>query len=109
MGNFNRFGGFGGGMNMQNMIKQAQKMQAEMQKKQDELAQTEVIGTSAGGMVEVVATGKNEIKAVRIKPEAVDPDDVEMLEDLVMAAIRDAQNKVNELSKNSMGDFGGLM
>ena len=87
MAGFNRFGG---GMNMQNMIKQAQKMQAEMERKNQELAETELVGASGGGMVEVVITGKNQIRAVRIKKEAVDPDDVEMLEDLVMAAIKDA-------------------
>ncbi len=108
MAGFNRFGGFGGGANMQNMIRQAQKMQAEMQKKNEELANTELIGASGGGMVEVVITGKNEIKAVRIKPEAVDPDDVEMLEDLVMAAIKDAQNKVAQISKDMLGPMGSF-
>lgn len=106
MAGFNRFGGGFGG-NMQNMLRQAQKMQAEMEKKQQELAQTELIGASGGGMVEVVITGKNEIKAVRIKKEAVDPEDVEMLEDLVMAAIKDAQTKANNLSKDTMGMMGG--
>ena len=106
MAGFNRFGGGFGG-NMQNMIRQAQKMQAEMEKKQEELANTELIGASGGGMVEVVITGKNEIKAVRIKKEAVDLDDVEMLEDLVMAAIKDAQTKANALSKETMGMMGG--
>jgi len=109
MSGFNRFGGgFGGGMNMQSMIKQAQKMQAEMQKKNEELANTEIIGSSAGAMVEVVITGKNEIKAVKIKKEAVDPDDVEMLEDLVMAAIRDAQSKVSQLNKDALGPMGAF-
>ncbi|MBR4002877.1 MAG: YbaB/EbfC family nucleoid-associated protein [Clostridia bacterium] len=108
MAGFNRFGGgFGGGANMQNMIRQAQKMQQEMLKKQEELANTEVIGASGGGMVEVVITGKNEIKAVRIKKEAVDPDDVEMLEDLIMAAIKDAQSQVAQLSKDALGPMGG--
>ena len=107
MSGFHRFGGGGFGGNMQNMIRQAQKMQAEMERKQEELAQTELIGASGGGMVEVVITGKNEIKAVRIKKEAVDPDDVEMLEDLVMAAIKDAQTKASNLSKETMGMMGG--
>ena len=107
MAGFNRFGGFGGGANMQNMIRQAQKMQAEMEKKNEELANTELIGASGGGMVEVVITGKNEIRAVRIKKEAVDPDDVEMLEDLVMAAIKDAQTKASQLSKDALGPMGG--
>ena len=108
MAGFNRFGGFGGGENMQNMIRQAQKMQQEMAKKQEELANTEIIGASGGGMVEVVITGKNEIKAVRIKPEAVDPDDVEMLEDLIMAAIKDAQTKATQLSKDALGPMGAF-
>ena len=107
MAGYNRFGGFGGGANMQNMIRQAQKMQQEMQKKQEELANTEIIGASGGGMVEVVITGTNEIKAVRIKPEAVDPDDVEMLEDLIMAAIKDAQTKASNLSRDTLGAMGG--
>jgi len=101
---FNKMqGGFGGGMNMQNMIKQAQRMQVDMERKKQELAQTELIGASGGGMVEVVITGANEIKAVRIKKEAVDEGDVEMLEDLVMAAIKDAQSKAHELSKSTLG------
>ena len=108
MAGYNRFGGFGGGANMQNMIRQAQKMQQEMQKKQEELANTEIIGASGGGMVEVVITGRNEIKAVRIKKEAVDPDDVEMLEDLVMAAIKDAQSKVAQLNKEALGPMGAF-
>lgn len=102
MSGFNRFGG---GMNMQNMLKQAQKMQADMERKKQELAETELVGVSGGGMVEVTISGTNEIKSVRIKPEAVDPDDVEMLEDLVLSAIRDAQNKATELSNSSLGAF----
>lgn len=108
MAGFNRFGGFGGGANMQSMIRQAQKMQQEMERKNQELAETELIGASGGGMVEVVITGKNEIKAVRIKKEAVDPDDVEMLEDLIMAAIKDAQTKATNLSKEALGPMGGF-
>ena len=101
-------GSFGGGANMQNMIRQAQKMQQEMERKNQELAETELVGASGGGMVEVVITGKNEIKAVRIKKEAVDPDDVEMLEDLIMAAIKDAQTKATNLSKEALGPMGGF-
>lgn len=104
MSGFNRFGG--GGMNMQNMLRQAQKMQADMERKKQELAETELVGKSGGDMVEVTISGTNEINAVRIKREAVDPDDVEMLEDLVLSAIRDAQNKAKELSNSSLGGFG---
>jgi DNA-binding YbaB/EbfC family protein len=75
-------GGFPGGMNMQNMMKQAQQMQARMQQMQDELEQKEVEASAGGGVVKVVATGKKEIKSIEISPEAVDPDDVEMLQDL---------------------------
>jgi len=108
MARFGGMGGFGGG-NMQNMIRQAQKMQADLERKNAELAETELVGASGGGMVEVVITGKNVIKGIRIKPEAVDPDDVEMLEDLVMAAINDAQIKAENLSRDVMGPLGGAL
>ncbi len=101
------FGGGFGGANMQNMIRQAQKMQEEMQRKSEELDDAEVIGTCSGNMVEVVCSGKGQIKAVRIKPEAVDPDDVEMLEDLITAAINDAQAQADKLRKDTLGPMGG--
>ena len=101
------FGGGFGGANMQNMIRQAQKMQEEMQRKNEELEEAEVIGACSGNMVEVVCSGKGQIKAVRIKPEAVDPDDVEMLEDLVTAAINDAQAQAEKLKKDTLGPMGG--
>ena len=101
------FGGGFGGANMQNMIRQAQKMQEEMQRKNAELEDAEVIGTCSGNMVEVVCTGKGVIKAVRIKPEAVDPEDVEMLEDLITAAINDAQSQAEKLKNDILGPMGG--
>ena len=101
--------GFGGGMNMQSLMKQAQKMQAEMQEKmekaQEELENTTLTGTSGGGMVEVDCTGLKKITAVRIKPEIVDPDDVEMLEDLIIAGVNDAIAKADELEKSLKGDM----
>lgn len=100
-------GGFGGG-NMQNLMKQAQKMQQEMAKAQEELENAEVTGSAAGGLVEVRVNGKNEFLGISIKPEAVDPDDVEMLEDLITAAMNDAKAKADELSKNKMGAFGAM-
>ena len=103
---YNKFGGFGGGMNVQNMIKQAQRMQAEMEKKQEELADTVLTGVSGGGMVEVTITGKKDITGIKIDPQVVDPDDVEMLEDLVLGAIKDAQSKADNLSKDALGGFG---
>lgn len=100
-------GGFGGG-NMQNLMKQAQKMQQEMAKAQEELENAEVTGSAAGGLVEVRVNGKNEFLGISIKPEAVDPDDVEMLEDLITAAMNDAKAKADVLSKNKMGAFGAM-
>ena len=100
-------GGFGGG-NMQNLMKQAQKIQQEMAKAQEELENAEVTGSAAGGLVEVRVNGKNEFLGISIKPEAVDPDDVEMLEDLITAAMNDAKAKADELSKNKMGAFGAM-
>lgn len=101
--------GFGGGMNMQSLMKQAQKMQAEMQEKMEkaneELQSTELTGTSGGGMVEVTCNGNKKILSIKIKPEIVDPDDVEMLEDLVTAAINEALSKADELEKSLKGDM----
>lgn len=97
------FGGFGGGgFNMQQMMRQAQKMQEQMAKAQEELAELSVTGSAGGGMVEITLSGKRDVEAVVIKPEAVDPDDVEMLEDLVAAAIGDALAKVAEKEKEIM-------
>ena len=101
MARFGGMGGFGGG-NMQNMIRQAQKMQADLGRKNAELAETELVGASGGGMVEVVITGKNVIKGIRIKPEAVDPDDVEMTEDLVIAVINECLRQVTELRNEKL-------
>lgn len=102
-------GGFGGGMNMQAMMKQAQKLQQDMLKAKEELAELEVTGSAGGGLVEVTITCDMNVSAVKIKPEAVDPDDIEMLEDLVVAAFNDAQNKAKEESDKRMGAFGGLI
>ena len=101
--------GFGGGMNMQNLMKQAQKMQAEMQEKmekaQEELEHTVLTGTSGGGMVEVSCTGTKKITEIKIKPEIVDPDDIEMLEDLIVAGVYEAISKADELEKSLKGDM----
>ena len=92
------YGGFGGG-NMQQLMKQAQAMQRKLQEAQQELADSEVTGSAAGGMVEVTLTGDKTPVSVSIKPEAVDPDDVEMLEDMVLAALNDAMKQADDLSK----------
>ena len=93
-------GGFGGNMNIQNLMKQAQKMQSEMQEKlekaEEELANTTLTATAGGGMVEVKMNGKRELVALMIKPEVVDPDDIEMLEDLIIAAINDANKQIDK-------------
>ena len=107
------FGGMGGGMNMQAMIKQAQKMQQDMLKAQEEIAQMETEATAGGGAVKVVVTGTNTVKSLEIKPEVVDPDDIEMLQDLVVAAVNEACRLAQEKSENSMkavtGGMGGGM
>lgn len=97
---FNGFGG--GGFNMQQMMRQAQKMQEQMAKAQEELGELSVTGTAGGGMVEITLSGKREVESVSIKPEAVDTDDIEMLEDLIAAAFGDALKKVAEEEKRLM-------
>ena len=101
-------GGFGG-MNMNNLMKQAKKMQEEMQKSQEELSSKEFDATAGGGAISVKVTGEKVIKEIKIKPDVVDPDDVEMLEDLVLSAVNEALKKAEEASSNQMGKLtGGL-
>ncbi|MCR4740546.1 MAG: YbaB/EbfC family nucleoid-associated protein [Lachnospiraceae bacterium] len=103
-------GGFPGGMgmgNMNNLMKQAQKMQRQMEESQKQLEEQEFTITSGGGAVEISITGKKEITKVKISPDAVDPEDVEMLEDLIMAAVNEAIKKVDEASSNAMSRFSG--
>jgi DNA-binding YbaB/EbfC family protein len=96
--------------NMNDLMKQAQKMQEQLMEAQAAAAEQVIEGQAGGGVVKVTVTGGLEFQAVHIDPEAVDPDDVAMLEDLVLAAIHDAVAKVNELSQQAMGglDLGGL-
>lgn len=103
-------GGFPGGMgNMNNMMKQVQKMQRDMAKLQEEIEQRSVEASAGGGAVTVVANGKKEIQSITIKPEAVDPDDVEMLQDLIMAAVNEAIRQADEMISREMGKLtGGL-
>jgi len=91
--------------NMQNMMKQMQKMQKKMAEAQEELGEKTIEGTAGGGMVTVVVTGHKEIVEVKIKEEVVDPEDVEMLQDLVLAATNDALKKADELTNATMGQF----
>ena len=104
--------GFGGG-NMQSLMAQAQKMQKQMQEKmakaEEELNNAEITGTAGGGMVNVVVDGHKNVRSISIKPEVVDPEDVEMLEDLILAALNEANEKAEAMSSELKGDgFGGL-
>ena len=107
-------GGFPGGMpgNMNNLMKQAQKMQRQMEEAQRELEEKQVDATAGGGAVTVTVSGKKEVVSIKLSEEVVDPDDIEMLEDLIVAATNEALRKVDELSQNSMskltGGLGGL-
>ena len=103
------FGGFGGGGmgNMQNLMKQAQKMQEEMQKAQAELEETEVEGTSGGGLIKVTVTAKKVVKNISIDKNAVDNDDLTMLEDLIIAALNDAYDKADKVCNEKLGAYAG--
>ncbi len=105
-------GGFpGGGMpgNMANLMKQAQRMQRQMEEQQKELETKEFTATAGGGAVEVTVSGKREVTKVKLSEEVVDPDDIEMLEDLIVAATNEAMRKVEEETSAAMSKFtGGL-
>ena len=102
-------GGFGGGFNMQQLVKQAQKMQEDLEKAKQELIQTEFTAKSGGGMVEVVMTGDKKIKSITIRPEIVDPDDIEMLQDLIIAGVNDAIDQIEKVEKENTPSVPGLM
>lgn len=100
--------GMGGG-NMNNMLRQAQVMQENIQKKQAELEEREYVTSAGGGVVEVTVDGKHQIKAIGINPEVVDPEEIDMLEDLLMAAINEGMRKVDETTEQEMAQItGGL-
>ena len=109
MGKYKGFHGAGmnTNKNMNSVIKQAQKMQEEMEKVQEELEQKTVEASAGGGMIEVQANGKKEILSVKIKPEAVDPEDVETLEDLVMVAVNEALKKADDMMAEGMSAVTG--
>ncbi|MCP4745488.1 MAG: YbaB/EbfC family nucleoid-associated protein [Desulfobacteraceae bacterium] len=92
---------------MGNMMKQAQKLQSKMMKLQEELGDRTVETTAGGGMIKVVANGRNQIVSLNIEKEVVDPDDVEMLQDLVLAAVNDALTKAQEMVAGEMGKITG--
>ena len=104
----NQFGGFGG-PNMQQLMRQAQKMQEQMQKAQEELDAKVYEASAGGGMVSCKVSGTRELLELTIKPEAVDPDDVEMLQDMVIAAVNEAMRKADAEASASMSKLtGGL-
>ena len=96
-----------GGMNQMQMMKQAQKMQRQMEENQKALEEKEFTATAGGGAVEVTISGKKEVTKVKISEDAVDPDDVEMLEDLIMAATNEALRKVEDEAAKAMGKLAG--
>ena len=104
-------GGFQGGMpgNMNNLMKQAQKMQKQMEEQAKEMETKEVTASSGGGAVEVTVSGKKEVIKIKLSEEVVDPDDIEMLEDLIMAATNEALRKMDEMTSESLSKItGGL-
>ena len=102
----------GGQPNLQQLMQQAQKMQQQLAEAQAELAEAEVTGTAGGGLVTVTMTGGGEVRSVKIDPKAVDPDDIETLEDLVVAALANASENMRNLAEEKMGPLaqglGGL-
>ena len=103
------FGGRGGMGNMSQMLKQAQAMQAKMMQAQEELKQARVEGSAGGGMVSATVNGQGELLSVKLTPEVVNPDDIELLEDLILAAVSDAANKAREMMESRMGALTGGM
>jgi len=103
------FPGMGGGGNMSGLLKQAQKMQAEMARVQEELKDLTVSSSAGGGMVKVTMTGDYRLTEVTIDPEALDPDDIEMVQDTIVAAVNDAMTQAQELSEQKMGAITGGM
>ena len=102
------FGGFGGGNNMQALMQQAKRMQEEALKSKEELDSSVFEGTASGGLVKVEIDGKYDMVSVKIDPSVVDPEDVEMLEDLVVAAFNDAKTKADKMKEEKLGALGGL-
>ncbi len=98
----NNFGGFGGGPNMQQLMRQAQKLQEQMEKAQEELDVREYEATSGGGMVSVKVSGKREVLSLSINPQVIDPEDVDMLQDLILAAVNEALRKGEETRETEM-------
>ena len=103
------FNGMGNMGNMQGMMKKVQKMQAEMLKMQEELKTRTVETTVGGGALTIVANGKKEIESIKIKPEAIDPDDGEMLQDMIVSGVNEALRKIDEMTEREMSKITGGM
>jgi nucleoid-associated protein EbfC len=99
----------GGMPDMQQILEQAQKMQEQLMSAQEQLANAEATGSAGGGLVTAVVSGTGELKSVTIDPKVVDPEDVDTLSDLVVAAVRDASGKANKLASEAMGPLAGGM
>ena len=97
-------GGFGD-MNLNQLMKEAKKMQADIEKSQEELGSKEFSATAGGGAIEVVVSGNKVIKSMKIKPEVVDPDDVEMLQDLIITCVNEAMGKVDSAQASELGKY----
>ena len=110
-GGFPGMGGGFGGMNLNSLMKEAKKMQADMEKSQEELSSKEFEATAGGGAITVKVSGSKEIKEIKIKKEVVDPEDVEMLQDLILTCTNEALRKVDAAQAASMGKYNipGLM
>ena len=104
-----RMGGFPGGGNMQNIIRQAQKMQQQMKEAQEQLQESEVTATAGGGAVTVTVCGAKQITNIEINPDVIDPDDAEMLQDLVMAAVNEALRQMEEIAAAEMNKLTGSL
>jgi nucleoid-associated protein EbfC len=96
-----------GGMDINKMMQQVQQMQADMMKAQEELANETVEASAGGGMVTVIATGAGEIQSIKIAPEAIDPDDPELLSDTILAAVNEALRSANDLAQSRLGGMAG--
>ena len=105
---YGNFGGFGGA-NLGNIMRQAQKMQEDMMKAKKELEESEFSSSVGGGMVEAKMMGSRQLKSIKINPQVVDPDDVEMLEDLVTSAVNDCLGQIERKEKENMPNMPGMM
>lgn len=97
----------GGNQNMNSMIKQAQKMQEQITELQNDIEERDFTATSGGGAVEVVVTGKKTLKSLTLKPEVVDPEDIEMLQDLIISAVNEAVNNIEQTTEDEMSKITG--